>query len=388
MTRHVTGIARAVDSNRGETMFGFIQSIFAPPACPIGVDFGTDALRLAQVQADNGDFKLLAAAAAEIPANVRSDADARLEFFAEHARHLLNTGKFRGRQAVLGVPPSVVHTQQLVLEPMDQKSLDETIATCAKQKLPFDPARALLRHAVVGQTRDGDDPRVHVIVMAADTRWINQFVAAARKARLDVVAMNMQPMALLDCFANVYRRTAEQQTVRLYVDIGSGGTRAVIGQGTHLLFARNLAIGGDHLTRAVADRLAIGFQDARTLRIKLCAGAAAGTNTGANSLQVESACRQALEELIQDLDGCRREHELAFPHLAVNRLIFVGGEARHEGLCQHIADSLKLPGQTGDCLCRMARNSRIGIESAIDRRHPQPAWSAAIGLSMGPSSGE
>jgi hypothetical protein len=32
----------------------------------------------------------------------------------------------------------------------------------------------------------------------------------------------------------------------------------------------------------------------------------------------------------------------------------------------------------------MVRNSRIGIESAIDRRHPQPAWAAAIGLTIGP----
>jgi type IV pilus assembly protein PilM len=375
-------------------MFGFVQSIFAPPAYPIGVDFGTDALRMAQVQIEGGDFKLLAAAAVEIPAKVRGDTEARLEFFAEQGRHLLNTGKFRGRRAVLGLPPSVVHTQQFALEPMDEKSLAEAIEACAKEKqeqqlklklelkLPFDTGRALLRHTVAGQTGDGDDPRLRVIVMAADRQWISLFLAAARRARLDVVAMNMQPLALLDCFANVYRRTAEQQSVRLYVDIGSSGTRAYIAKGTHLLFARDLGVGGDHLTRAVAESLAISFQDARTLRIKLCASA--GAVAGAKGAQVEAVCRQASEELIQDLDRCRREHELAFPHLAVNRLIFVGGEARHEGLCRHIAESLNLPGQTGDSLCRMARNSRIGIESAIDRRHPQPAWSAAIGLSMGP----
>jgi hypothetical protein len=33
----------------------------------------------------------------------------------------------------------------------------------------------------------------------------------------------------------------------------------------------------------------------------------------------------------------------------------------------------------------MMWNSKIGIESAIDRRHPQPAWAAAIGLSIGPA---
>jgi len=66
--------------------------------------------------------------------------------------------------------------------------------------------------------------------------------------------------------------------------------------------------------------------------------------------------------------------------------VFVGGEARLESLCQHIAGRLNLPGQTGDSLCRMARNSKVGVEAAIDRRHPQPAWAAAIGLSMGPGN--
>jgi hypothetical protein len=36
----------------------------------------------------------------------------------------------------------------------------------------------------------------------------------------------------------------------------------------------------------------------------------------------------------------------------------------------------------------MARRSRIDIESAIDRRYPQPAWAAAIGLSMGRQEAE
>lgn len=115
----------------------------------------------------------------------------------------------------------------------------------------------------------------------------------------------------------------------------------------------------------------------RTLRIKLAAGSAS------DGSQVNNACRGAADELIKQLDACRREHELAFPHLAVHRVIFIGGEARQESLCKYIAQTLKLPGQTGDSLCRMARRSRIDIESAIDRRYPQPAWAAAIGLSMG-----
>ena len=272
-------------------MIGFVQNIFAPPSHPIGVDFGTDSLRLAQVQQEGDDYKLLAAASAEIPAQIRGNPEAWLEFFAENARQLLLHGKFRGRRAVLGLPSAVVHTHRLALEPVNEELLKEEVIRASKSKLPFDPAQALIRHTIVGRS-EGELPRVHVVVMAADTRWVNGFLAAARQARLDVVGLNMQPMAVLDCFANVYRRTSEQRSVRLYVDFGGSGTRAIIAEGTRLLFAKNIPIGGDHLTRSVADGLGISLHDARMLRIKLCAGS---VDEGERVMNI---CKQAAEDLI------------------------------------------------------------------------------------------
>ena len=359
-------------------MIGFVQNILAPPSHPIGVDFGSDCLRIAQVQQDGDDFKLLAAASAEIPAEVRGDPEAWLQFFAESAKDLMAQGQFRGRRAILGLPSAVVHTFQLALEPVSEETLKGAILQASKTKLPFDPAQALVRHIVVGKTK-GDTPRTHVVVMAADTRWVNGFLDAARQAKLDVIGLNMQPLALLDCFANVYRRTSEQRSVRLYVDFGGSGTRAVIAQGTQLLFVRNIPIGGDHLTLRRGRRT--GHQPSR------CPNAPNQALRGSTDEgeRVMNLCKQASENLIFALDQCRREHEAIFDDLRVQRLVFIGGEARLEDLCADIADRLRLPGQTGDSLCRMTRNSRIGIESAIDRRHPQPTWAAAIGLSMGPT---
>ena len=57
-------------------------------------------------------------------------------------------------------------------------------------------------------------------------------------------------------------------------------------------------------------------------------------------------------------------------------------------LCQQIARSMSLAAQVGDPLVRMGRTSDVGVESGIDRRQPQPSWSVALGLSMGPVGGE
>jgi type IV pilus assembly protein PilM len=373
-------------------MLGFMQNLFSlhrvltQPASPIGVDFGVDCLRLAQVAMDGDDFTLNAAASVEIPPDVRSDPDARLAFLTQCVPHLLSQAPFRGRQATLGIPPHVLNIQQLSLRPMEDAELKDAVLREARRLFPFDPAFALVRHTVAGQFQRhsaiiSEPTALRVIVMACDTRWVQQYLAAAKAARLNVVAMNVQPLALLDCFAHVYRRTGDAQSTRFYIDIGASGARALVARGTRLMFARNIDIGGDHFTHAVAETLGIAFHDARTLRIKLAAGPAA------NAEQVESAIHHTLERLIAELSLCRKDHEATFPEFPIEQLIFLGGEARQPGLCQHIATQLDLPGHTADSLCRMSGNSEIGIESAIDRRHPQPAWAAAIGLSMGPPPG-
>jgi Tfp pilus assembly PilM family ATPase len=81
---------------------------------------------------------------------------------------------------------------------------------------------------------------------------------------------------------------------------------------------------------------------------------------------------------------CLRHHESVFPDRKINRAIFVGGEARHLGLCQHIAKALRLPAQVAD---PMAGVSRTGNEPTVgvDFSTPQPGWATALGLALSPT---
>ena len=104
----------------------------------------------------------------------------------------------------------------------------------------------------------------------------------------------------------------------------------------------------------------------------------------ATARRVEQASREPLNKLIEELDLCRRYYEATFPNKPVQRLVFIGGEARQRSLCQHVARELGIAAQLGDPLVRMGRISDVGVESGIDRRQPQPSWAVAIGLSLGP----
>ncbi len=171
-----------------KTMFGFVQNIFAPPAHPIGVDFGADSLRLAQVQSEGDDFKLLAAASADVPPNVRDDPAARSPLLRRNR-------------------PASSHPRQIPRPPRGpwpalfrrSHPAPDRSSTTNEKHLKDAILRAGQTEASLRSSPGADSPcrrwpststtmhpRLHVVVMAADTRWVNQYIAAARKAALDV----------------------------------------------------------------------------------------------------------------------------------------------------------------------------------------------------------
>lgn len=420
-------------------MLGFVQNWFAPTGNVIGVDFGSDCLRVAQVERTDGEFRLVAAASLDVPPHVRNDVPARLAFFTEGLRDLLTQGGFRGRRVMLTLPASLMYIQHLRLPRLEGDALKKALPWELRGKLPIDPTHALLRHMVAGEVYHEQEPKTEVIVMAARRDLVDQLLAAAGKARLDVVGMNTEPKAIIDCFAQVYRRKSDAEATTCYLDMGCNASRAIIARGTQILFARVIPVGGEHFSRAVATSLKIPLEEAKLLRARLAAEAPANepkdkpesapapgegerrmdqefamlgaalaaaqpqpaaarpktaaavppVNSQKNQrTEVEQAYREPLAKLVEELALCRRYYESAFTNRPVERLIFLGGEARHHDLCQSVARDLGVAARIGDPLVRMPPECDGGPESGIDRKLSQPAWTIAVGLSMGPAAVE
>jgi type IV pilus assembly protein PilM len=418
----------------------FVQSWFNSQSAPIGVDFGSDCLRLAQVEPVDGEYRLVAAASADVPPHVRNEPLSRFNFFAETVRELLSQGSFRGRRVTLNMPASMMHIQHVRIPKMDEEGLKKALPWEIRGKVPFDPTQAVLRHIIAGEIFHDQEPKFEAIVMAARKDLVEQLIASAAKARLDVAGINVEPKAILDCFSRIYRRKVDFETATLFVDIGCNATRAVITQGGRIRFARAIAVGGEHFSRAVASAMQIPLDQARVIRAKaaeeeevlpqerpvapasaseaqppagrgddnsfalLSAAAAAAEhqtpppaavasasveNTASlpavtERQRIDHSCQEPAGRLAEELSLCRRYYETTFPNQPVQRMVFIGGEANQRGLCQRIAQSLGIAAQIGDPMTRINKDSEVGIESGIDRRRPQPAWAIAVGLSMGP----
>src|SRR2546429_141684 len=199
-----------------------------------------------------------------------------MQFFIQTTKDLLSQGGFTGRGVVLALPAASMFIQHLRLPKMDDEAMKKAIPWEARGKIPIDPGAALLRYHTAGEVYQDQEAKCEIVLMAASRELVNQLLAMAAKARLDVVGMNVEPKAIVDCFTHLYRRKNDSGITNFFVDIGCAGTRAFIARGSHIFFARAIHIAGDHFTRAVATAFGLNLDEAKLLRLKLCN---AGTGT-------------------------------------------------------------------------------------------------------------
>ncbi len=346
---------------------------------PIGADLGSSTVKLAQLRCSKDNVELLAAGSQDIPQDCRGDLQSRLQFLGPCIRKTVKSHPFRGRQAILAIPAADTFVQHVRLPIMPAEQIADVLPAELHGKLPFPIEEALIRHVVVGDTHGQADTKQEVIVVAAERSTVDAYLSMARRAKLDVVGVNVEPCAIVECFARLFRRTVDRDRTVLFVDLGAASTQAVLAQGDKIAFARNLSLGTDALDMAVAKGMGMPADQARAVRRHIIAGDKADVSKD----ELYHLLEKPMATIAAELTQCLRYYESAFRNGGVERAIFIGGGAHDKRLCQSLARHLNIPAQMGDPLMRISHVDGAGQKLDLDRRNPQPTWTVAVGLSLG-----
>ena len=381
---------------------------------PIAIDFGNERLKLLQLVPGNPP-QLLAAATAPVPEAARGDVMARQQFFAQALRDLLKQQPFKGRRAMCSLPAYQTLVQNLELGRSDEDTVDGLIASQLRERMNVDPGRMVIRHHSLGQVVRNGTTMQHVLCLAASRETVMQYITLCGEAKLDLVGMHSEPMAILRAFAG--SGAEEDGPSVCYIDIGAATTKLVIAHGGAIKFAKTMHVAGNHLKgQAVPAQTAAigqaGLQHASEYEggNQVIGGAPAprGTGDGAegtglamlnaaasrdadapaqtsaphsgSQLNSSDGDTEAIECLIDELQMCLRYNQSLFPKKPVEKLVFLGGGARHVQVCQRIARAVRVAAQLGDPLARMARVSAPKAAVGVDLNEPQPGWSVPFGL--------
>ncbi len=346
---------------------------------PIGIDLGSKVVKMAQLRQSEQGLELAAAGSKELTGDPASFS-VRTAQYVESIQSILTSNEFKSRQCVLSLPAEATFVHHVKLPKMAAAQIPAALAAEIEGQLPYPVAQAAIRHIVAGETFSDGQPRQEVIAVASHKDTINACIAIGKQTKLDILAVNIEPCALVECFARLFPQSVTgQPRAILYIDMGAFSTQVVISHGSRVVFARNLAIGGNHLDQAVADSLGISHEQARKMRSDLAKEDA----TGAAEDELVRMLETHLEEMTGELTQCLRYYESIFRNQPVERLIFLGGQAYDKRLCQAIAQRVNLPAQVGDPLVRVGRAPGAGASAGLHRLDPKPDWAVAVGLSLG-----
>ena len=412
-------LGNVLSSSVGETL-----GLNTTAGLPIAIEFGTSALKILQVQQGEPPT-LIAAACLETPPELLRNQANRLKFQLEGLPRLIRSGGFKGRRAVCAIPAWAIMCKHVSLQRAEGTPLAKLVHDAIPLAFGMDPS--VLVHRAIEIPTPERPTKAELIITAVPFELVQQLMGAIAACKLQPVGMHSEFAAVLRTFDHVHKRDTDAAINTLYLDIGASTTNVTISHGKDLAFARVIHIGGDHLDHVIAKQLKCNLTEAHTRRLAadelvrtiprpastpapalVTAGApsetpersrtddrgllplAPGFTPELNTQPPSSYApenvdlREPLESLTDEVLMCVRYHESQFPGKRVERAIFVGGEARHKGLCQTIAKSLRLPAQMADPLARIART---GSEPAIgvDLKQPQPGWAVTLGLCISPT---
>ncbi|MHC4717560.1 MAG: pilus assembly protein PilM, partial [Planctomycetota bacterium] len=153
-------------------------------AMPVGIDVGTGTVKLVQLRRTADELELAAIASAAVPEACQSDPQSKLGFLAESLPKLLKSGGFQGRECVLSLPATETFIEHVKTAKVPHEELFRALRVELQGKFPFDPADAIIRHVVAGETFSEGEVGLEVIVLAAARGVIEGYIDLARKARL------------------------------------------------------------------------------------------------------------------------------------------------------------------------------------------------------------
>lgn len=339
-----------------------------------GIDPGTLAIRVVQGQMSGPLFKLLRMARIEI----EPEEDVELAILHAMQRELprlkLKPGVTRlgltGRDLMIRyttVPPVPLWRLRML---MDFEVAD--MASSSGDQLCAD-------YNLLRQTSEDADETV--LVALVKEHFLEMRVAALKGAGLPFKSGTPNCIALFNAFLAFGERSESEYTFLL--DVGDRNLEMAIEKDGDLVFARNLAGGGDLFTRAIAESWSVSTEKARQLKHEY--GNVTPRGRAAYSSSSEEKVANAIMGVAGQLAGMVQStitfarSQSGHRDMQIGRVLISGGGAALKGLDAYLEQNLRVPvsvfrPEGGLDVSALPLDERDDFEAAPE------AWVCALGL--------
>lgn len=366
-----------------------IQSLFKPKEELVGIDIGSNSIKLASVsRTSNGCALTRLYSCPTPPMTIKDGAIIDAHALGETIGALLRESGFS-----TSAPPRVVSAvagQSVVIRPitianMSERELQTAIKYEAEQYLPYSVTEAMVSGMMLnkGENKDKDNAKqMDVLLVAAPNEMVKNTREVVQQAGATPDTVDLEPFALLralelNCDANTLNKTIA------LINLGAASSSINIFKAQELRHNRTIGVAGNSFTKAIGQSLNLSFEEAEKIKkekgqIRVENDA---TPVAPTTMRIFNVVIPVLNELVTEVQRSFDYYRSRYQNESVDLVVLTGGTARFKNLEVYMSNELGVE-------CQIANPFRGMSMTSVKGNYPQdieemaPMAMVVIGLAL------
>lgn len=345
----------------------------------LGLDIGSSAVKAVRLRKDGAGYTVTAAGIAEIaPATASCEADGGIEdnnhrriiIIKKAIRECLASTDRKAKLAVCGLSGPEVAVRDFEFPLLSTSEIDGAVSFEVSQVCPFNAAESAVDYHLIP---NGDDKtrgiKTRGILVAATNALIKSKEKLVKESALKCVLMDVEGLALLNCFKGLADESQESTTAILNVG-GSGITVAIMG-GNGRPFIRDMTFAGDDIIEQIAADKVMSTEDVKEIL---------SADSTAPKTELHDSLEKACLKLIVNVSETLRYYAAQKQSTPVEKIFVCGGFALTKGFVELLNSRLGAEALLWNPFEKIPCDAAQQLGDICDKRGP--ALAVAAGLAM------
>ena len=290
---------------------------------------------------------------------------------AETIQRLFTTNRMKAQDVAISLSGHSVIIKKISLPQMSEEELAESIQWEAEQYIPFDVDDVNIDYQVLEGPSLSGEGNMDVLLVAVKKDKINDYTTVLANAGKAAQVVDVDVFALQNAFEANYDVPADQ--VIALINLGASVTNIAILQGGSSIFWRDITIGGNLYTEAVAKELGVPFEHAEMLK-------RGQPVDGADSERVPAVLQAVSEQVGTEIQKTLDFFKATSSSDPVTLMVLSGGASQTPNLNTYLSQRFETQVEMLDPFRQIAVNDR---QFPAERLEPVgAAASVAVGLAL------
>jgi type IV pilus assembly protein PilM len=340
-----------------------MSSFFSGTGGFFGLDIGSTAIRLVELQTDHSQKTLVKYAYVPLPGNIalsesKNDQRALMQSVAQ----LIKQAELSTRNVAVGIPSSRVFTTIADVERLPNNELAQAIRYQADALIPTPLGESKIDWGVIGDS-PSDKTKQEILLSSVPNKFIEERLDLLESIGLNVIAFEPDNLAMARALA------APDGSAQLVLDVGRRSTDLVVVMADVPHLTRSIPTGVEAFVRAASQNLSIDDKQAEQFVFKF------GLSKEKLEGQVFQAINTTVDLLVSEIEKSIKFFHTRYGQSKIQRIVVTGGAAVIPEFPLYLANKFGINVEIG--------NAWRSVSYAPERQNELLAISNQFGVAVG-----